>query len=133
MFATLSNGKITHYRGDTFREPLYIYEGNKLNFTDYQLEENDLIYFAIMEPHQAFEDAIVKKKYDINSEKDSVGNIIIDLKSIDTQYLLPGTYYYEVKIRKNAQDENESIETIITPTIWWMLGDIPNKTTEVCQ
>lgn len=125
MYGEILNGKITHYRGDTLSTPIYIYEGDRLSSTPYHLTENDKLYLGIMEPNQAFEDAIIKKVYTKDSPKDENGNILFELESSDTEFVLPGTYYYCVKLFRDVEDEE--IITIIKPSLFWLLGNIPKK------
>ena len=124
MYAEILNGKITHYRGDTLTTPIRIFEGDRLSPVPYKLTEDDTLYLGIMEPGQAFEDAIIKKTFTLNSEKDNEGNIVLNLNSEDTEFVAPGTYYYSLRI-KQAVNERLVITTIIKPTIFWILGNIP--------
>lgn len=126
MYAEILNGKITHYRGDTLTTPIRIFEGDKLCPIQYTLDENDVLYLYIMEPGQAFEDAIIKKVFTSNSEKDVEGNIILHLKTTDTEFLTPGTYYYTLKL-KQVIDNRLVMKTIIQPTLFWLLGNIPEQ------
>ena len=126
MYAEILNGQITHYRGDTLSTPIKIFEGDKLSPIPYYLSENDTLYLGIMEPGQAFEDAIVKKVYTKDSSKDNEGNILFELKTTDTEYLLPGKYYYTVKLKKQSED-NIIIETILKPTLFNILGNVPQQ------
>ena len=126
MYAEILNGKITHYRGDTLTAPIKIFEGDRLSPTQYILNENDVLYLGIMEPGQAFEDAIIKKIFTTSSQKDDSGNVILELKSEDTEFVAPGTYYYSLKI-KQVIDNRLVIRTIIYPTLFWLLGNIPEQ------
>lgn len=126
MYAEILNGKITHYRGDTLTTPIRIFEGDRLCPTQYTLNENDVLYLGIMEPGQAFEDAVIKKVFTSDSEKDVDRNVILHLKSTDTEFVSPGTYYYSLKI-KQVVDDRLVIKTIIYPTLFWLLGNIPEQ------
>lgn len=126
MYAEILNGKITHYRGDTLTTPIRIFEGDRLCPTQYILNENDVLYLGIMEPGQAFEDAVIKKVFTSDSEKDVDGNVILHLKSTDTEFVAPGTYYYTLKL-KQVQDDNIMVTTILKPTLFWLLGNVPEK------
>jgi hypothetical protein len=81
-------------RGDTYEFDLTIADraGGR-----YRLQEDDVIYFGIMDPHQPFEDALVRKKYTIE-DTDANGNLTVVIEPEDTLDLLPGIYYYSVKI-----------------------------------
>ena len=91
-----NNSFITINRGDSFSAPLFINCGTQLMPIRYSLKDHPRteVYLGVMEPNQTFENAIIRKKYDINSKINQYGDLIIDLSSSDTEYLLPGKYYY---------------------------------------
>jgi hypothetical protein len=65
------------------------------------LSEADVAYFALLYPHQRFEDAILTKGYTFADQidKDGINTNIISVKiePMDTKCLTPGIYYYTVK------------------------------------
>ena len=88
------------------------------------LTDKDVVYFALLYPHQCFEDAILIKGYeytDINIDNENIGDLLIKIEPKDTGCLASGTYYYTVKLYRggsllNAIDnfsEPEEIRTII--------------------
>ena len=106
------------------------------------LARNQELYFAIMEPNQPFEFAIVKKKYDYDNPPEYVTSeelgtclckqftffdfngvaIKINLKPEDTVNLLPGRYYYTVKLKtNNTEDGSYSVKTIVDKTLFYVL------------
>ena len=87
-------------RGDDATFTLHINEGSNLDPMQYKLNDEDCIYFAIEEPNQPFENAIVKKVINLkNNLLDKNGNITFDITSEDTLLLMPGLYYYEIKAK----------------------------------
>lgn len=107
MFNIAFNGIITVNRGDSFRFPLTINFGTTLEPNTCGLRDHDKIYFAVMEPNQPFECALIKKVFtseDVN-EKDEV---VISFKPKDTLCVLPGKYYYQIKLQRfhKKLDEN---------------------------
>ena len=66
------------------------------------LANTDVAYFALLYPHQRFEDAILTKGYTIADQIDKNGNntgeILIKIEPRDTKCLAPGIYYYTVKV-----------------------------------
>ena len=108
MHKIAENGVITLNAGDSFIAPLYLYYNeNEL----YKLNGTDKVYFAILEPHQAFEDAIVRHVYttsDVNGDK----NVLIRLTPEDTENLRPGVYYYEIKLQIRANGV-EYVDTVV--------------------
>ena len=87
------------YRGDTFIFPVEIRLGNNLDYTMYNIEDSDEIYFAVMEPNCKWEEALIRKKFYGSSLK-LIPQIV--LSPDDTTYVLPGTYYYQLKLRKTT-------------------------------
>jgi len=120
-----NNGIITLMRGDSFTTPIKINIGTKLNPKYKRLGSNDYLYFGLMEPNQAFEDAVLKKKYDFLSDTDSSGNVLLKLRPQDTERLLVGQYYYMIKLRSIDEFGQECVKTIVPPTIFWLEGNNP--------
>ena len=119
------NGIITLMRGDTLSTPIYINDGTKLDPVIRSLQTYERLYFALMGPGQAFEDAIVKKVYDTSSPKDSQGNTLLVLQPKDTERLLTGKYYYTIKLRAIDEQGVVSVRTLVSPTLFWLDGNNP--------
>ena len=122
MFHVTYNGIITINRGDSFVATMALTAGSEINPVVYEMTPDSFVYFGLMEPNQPFEDAIVKKKYTIN-DLDENGNVVIKFKPSDTQCLLPGRYYYQVKLQVCNPDNYEDYEvhTIIDKTQFFIL------------
>lgn len=118
------SGIIILMRGDSMSFPVRINEGTKLLPKYRNLRDNEVMYFGLMEPGAAFEDAVVKKRYTSESPTDTEGNILVTFKPTDTEYLLVGKYYYMVKL-KSTVDDVENVTTIIPPTLFWIDGCNP--------
>lgn len=133
MFNIAFNGIITVNRGDSFRFPLTINFGNSLAPDVYGLQEHDKIYFAVMEPNQPFETALIRKVFtskDVNSNQE----VEISFKPADTLCVLPGKYYYQIKLQRfhkkqdsqgnELQDwdfEDYDVDTIVDKTQFFIL------------
>lgn len=120
MYSIFKNNYICLTRGDTFIAPLCINQGTKMYPIRYNLKNhpNTQIYLGITEPNQIFEEAAVKKSYTSTSpEVNENGDLVITLKSTDTEYLLPGKYYYEIKLRLY----NGDVCTIVPKTEFLLL------------
>ena len=105
-------------RGDTFKFPIIINQSpTKLEFDKYELSENDIIYGAVLEPNQAFENALIRKVITNASEKDEYNNPLFILNSDDTEYLLTGKYYITFKLK-----HNDEITTILPMKEFWITG-----------
>ena len=83
-------------RGDTYEFNLTIDDEGSEN-GKYLLQGNDAVYFGLMEPNSAFEQSLVKKVY-TEEDRDKDGNIFITIEPEDTEHLLPGVYYYSIKL-----------------------------------
>jgi hypothetical protein len=110
---------ITISRGDAFEASLFINCGTNMVPQRYLLQPGDIVYFALMEPNQKFEDAILKKVYTVNDPETPDGDLIISLKSEDTQHLLSGKYFYTIKV--NFADSTLPIQTVIEKKEFWIL------------
>ena len=108
---SINNQIITMNRGDSFYIPLVINAGTKSLPDYYTITDKDTIYFAVEEPNQPFEFAIIRKTFGVEDLVD--GNVLIKLDSKDTECLLPGQYYYEIKIRHIEDEDKEYIDTIV--------------------
>jgi hypothetical protein len=117
------NGIINLMRGDSFTTPIHINIGSKLSPRYYKLGQLDRLYFALMEPNQSFEDAVVKKVFDFTSPQDKDGNTLLTIKPKDTEKLSVGQYYYMIKLRTFDMFGEESIRTIVKPTLFWLEGN----------
>lgn len=116
MTAIQDNGIIYMTRGDTFQCPLYTNIGTLLHPEWYTLQDGDKLYFGLMQPHENFEDAILKKVYDNSSEKDTDGFTLLKLVPEDTLKLAVGKYYYSVKLLK----ANGEVHTVNVPTLFYI-------------
>jgi hypothetical protein len=115
-------------RGDSYEFkvsiPVLDEEGNIIN---YLLTGSDVVYFALLYPHQRFEDAILIKGYDhtdhIIDKGKNTGEILIKIEPKDTRRLAPGIYYYTDKLQRGGSlintkdcDEPDEVRTIIERT-----------------
>lgn len=104
-------------RGDSFELRI------KINFEPhshlpYQLKEGDALYFGLMDPNQSFENALIKKK--IIPDEEIVykhGTAIIRLDPEDTIDLIPGKYYYQIKLKRVRYDEDGEEHTFVDTVI----------------
>ena len=110
-----SNNIITINRGDTFIYSFYITLGSSIDSEIYTLQEGDRLYLGVCAPNQPFECAIIKKVFN-PSNMESDGTIEIVFEAIDTLHLLPGNYYYSIKLSQYINETEEKITTIIPRT-----------------
>lgn len=113
MFITIEDNYLKMNRGDSYILPLVINEGTKLDFKQYQLRQFDKIYVGIMEYNQSFEDAIIRKVITITSPTDRYGHPLLKLSPKDTEYLVTGKYFIEIKLVQSDFNEGETVTTIL--------------------
>lgn len=118
MFCQNEINNFTLNRGDTFVFPIIINSNTKLNFKQYVLTDADKLYVALLEPNQAFEDAILRKVITNKDKTDENGNPLLIVNSRDTEYLLTGKYYLTIKL----QQENNIVTTILPMKEFWLTG-----------
>ena len=97
MFILKNNNKIIINRGDSGKFTLSPFIRNGLTNYNYVFNPEDEVYLGVMEPNQIWEEALIKKKYDYKDVKED-GTIDILFDSKDTQCLIPGLYYYQIKL-----------------------------------
>lgn len=119
------NNIIVMNRGDSYEFDLTISDEAAIDGR-YRLQGNDAVYFGLMDPGQPFETALVRKKYTVK-DTDVMGNLIIVIEPEDTLDLLPGKYFYAVKLR--LDHEEIDVNTGL-PTGKWVdrVGTVINKT-----
>ena len=110
--------------GDSFELVITISDSGKVP-EDYVLKSTDALYFAVVLPHQKFEDAIILKGYSGSDPEVTPGTceVTIKLTHNDTKRLVPGVYYYTAKLHiggslkdLGASIEPEDVYTIIERT-----------------
>lgn len=113
-------------RGDSYELKINIPDKEDCT-KNYILTGTDVVYFALLYPHQRFEDAIIIKGYDhtdhIIENGANTGEILIKIEPKDTKRLAPGIYYYTVKLQRGGTlgviddcDDAEEVRTIIERT-----------------
>ena len=118
-------------RGDSFTSPIFVNLGSKLTPNLYQLTDEDALYFGLMEPNTAFEDAILKKKFTCDSPKDADGNILLMILPKETEKLLVGKYYYMIKLLTKDEFGQDFVKTIVQPTLFWLQGNNVKQKEEI--
>lgn len=91
-------GIITIHRGDTFSITVSTNVGSISNPSYPTFKLGDKIYLGVMEPNQDFENAIIKKVLVFTTDFTADSKTVtFSFTPTDTEYLLAGNYYYEVK------------------------------------
>lgn len=120
MFKISSNGIVTVNRGDSFELPITLNIGTSLKHVEYQLSKEDILYLGVMEPNQPFETALIRKKFTYE-DLDEDGNINVRFWPDDTVCVLPGKYYYQVKLQTvDSKTGRKDVETIIEKTLFYI-------------
>jgi hypothetical protein len=104
-------------RGDYFSFNMSI-EDDSQPTGIYNLKPNDVLYFALLNPHEQFENAIILRGYTHN---DAIKNMTplgithtfnIELSRNDTINLTPGVYYYTFKLQKDVESEELGLKDL---------------------
>lgn len=91
-------GIITIHRGDTFSIEVSTNVGSTSNPSYPTFKLGDKIYLGVMESNQDFENAIIKKVLVFTTDFSADSKTVtFSFTPTDTEYLLAGNYYYEVK------------------------------------
>ena len=119
MYTISENGIITLCKGDSADIPLFINAGNTFQPYKYSLQGDDKIFFVVSESFQPFTEGVIRQVYTAD-DVNALGDVVIHIEPEDTHYLLPGRYYYEIKllIRK---DNNDVIDTLIPKRLFYII------------
>ena len=147
MLTISNNGIITVNRGDDFSVPLFINQGTELAparyiltgtdevylgiFSDganYLLDtegtiifvEDEITYLGIPEIDEYFDNAVVRKTF-TTANLNANGDVIIKFTNVDTTFLLPGNYYYQIRA-KITKEGQPYINTIVKKTPFIVLS-----------
>jgi len=119
----MSNRIIKFNRGDSYEFNIRIPDKSDRTKNYILHEDTDVVYFAIMFPHQSFEHAFLIQGYTLEDQDPATGEITIKLVPKDTRSIMPGVYYYTVKLQIggtpgiiNDFDEPDEVRTIIERT-----------------
>ena len=120
MFHISNNGIVTVNRGDSFEFPVTLNVGSSIDRTEYILKETDVLYLGIMQPNEPFETALIRKKFTYN-DLDEDNNILFRFWPEDTVCVLPGKYYYQVKLQTvDDITGRKDVETVIDKTLFYI-------------
>lgn len=119
MFSLSKEGILSITRGDSFSTVIFINKGNELEPIRYELTDSDELYLALMSPNQTFENALLVKKYTKDNLNDH-GDTLVEFEPKDTEFLMPGKYYYQVKLKTNNKDDTYQVNTVIPTTEFYI-------------
>ena len=111
-------------RGDSYEAPLFINGGTILEPERHILQNDEKIYFGVMEPNKLWEQSILRQVYTDDDEMTEDGDLIIKIHPEETEYLIPGTYYYMVKLVKYSdleKDEVDKVTTVVPATLFYIM------------
>ena len=113
-----SNDIIFIHRGDDMQFDFIINRGTTTCPKYYSLTAGDYLLFSVCEPNQPFEYGIIRKIY---TSADNVGEddgetilpVAIKISGSDTINLVPGTYYYSIKLCQGRLGDSTT-ETVLS-------------------
>lgn len=112
LYVIKKNHVISLNRGDYAEIPFCFKEGKFPKDAPIRIGEGDVLFFGLMDPNTHFEHSLIKKEFIGNDVIDDEGNFTLVIEPDDTLELLPGTYFYEIKLlTKDAK-----IRTLIQKT-----------------
>lgn len=116
MLTIDNNGNLKFNRGETFEVPLFIDIGDNIfKSTRFRFHLGDRIFFHILEGNAPFERPLLDKKFTYEDTNEN-NDIIIKFEHKDTDWIFPGTYYYQVMLLRLSNTEDEEDEYItLTP------------------
>lgn len=110
------NKVITLTRGDYFSFSVELKDG-KFPYEDtYVLSEGDILFFGLMEPNQPFEKALLKKQFGYDDYDVEGGTLKIVINPEDTIGLVPGVYYYQIKVLYKDEIDVTHVDTVVQKT-----------------
>ena len=112
---------ITISRGECLQIPLFVNMGVdeepvRLNFNEIS-DLNVEVYLGIHLPHQPFECSLIRKIFTY-LDSNEYGDIMVKLNPQDTLNMLPGKYFYSIKLRMQSPNQGDWVSTIIDEKIF---------------
>lgn len=124
MFTISNNNIISLSRGDEVSTPIFINWGTQIRPVRYTLQDGDKLYFYLYEPNYSCDRCLLEKEY-TNKDLNEYGDVILTFDESDTKHLLPGEYYYEIKVERVETDgeliTNEIMNTIVPQTKFFIV------------
>ena len=106
----MANNIIMLNRGETYIFDFVLHDPNSNETGVYELQDNEVLYFALMYPHTKIEDAVILRGYTRQLlEQAGVGGAAVEIKlnPEDTYDLPVGVYYYTIKLQRGVDIEKE--------------------------
>lgn len=110
------NKVITVTRGDYFSFSVELKKGRFPDEEVYVLSGDDVLFFGLMEPNQPFEKAILKKQFHYDDYDVEGGTLKIVINPEDTIGLIPGVYYYQIKVLYKDDGGTTHVDTVVQKT-----------------
>lgn len=103
------NNIITMTRGDTLE---VAFAKEALNeYANYELQGEDTLFFGLMDPNHPFEEALIRKRFDRFDLK-NISEFVLTFEPEETLDLLPGKYFYALKLWLNHPEVNETTQRL---------------------
>ena len=96
--------------------PVYLNKGDRFRMKQYVLRPFDKVYVSIAEPNQPWEFSLIKKVLTCK-DFDKRNNPVLVLRPQDTEFVMPGKYYIEMKLVLG----NGKVKTIFPKHQFWIV------------
>ena len=107
------NGIIILNRGDSGQFDVPLIDPNTKK--PLSLTGTDSVYFGLMDPGQPFDYALLRKKYTVADVQNNA--VCISFAPEDTLDLLPGKYWYAVKLRQRRVIEGKGTQEYVVTLV----------------
>jgi hypothetical protein len=111
MYTSLNN-VVVMTRGDSL--DLQFEKITLGEYANYTLQGDDTLYFGLMDPGTYFEDALVKKVFTADDITTTLAEFILELSPEDTVDLLPGKYFYALKLHLDHTETEQTDAGYVT-------------------
>ena len=123
-----NNLPIRLYRGDSKEWEIVVNdEFDCINYVPHKFLPNERLYVSITRPNQKFEDGVIKKILTVD-DIGQHGYPVLKFRAFDTEFLEPGTYYFEARLANynevgdsTAENYKMEVRTVIPKVLFYII------------